>query len=231
MGLFWRRRPEDSAPAPDPAPNPELLAHARTVIATGFVERMDAVETVRDHFGLDETDGRPEVAVDRAWRDRSDEQRTWREPGDHDRLAAAFTDLAHQGVVARMNFTCCQTCGTDEIDDERTPDPAGGRYPWREWAYTFFHQQDAERLADEPAVLFLSFSAFRASPHLDPALVQAARAGDADARRRVRVETDREVGTLVATAIRAHGLTVDWGGDPDQRLRVPITGWRRPLPS
>lgn len=80
-------------------------------------------------------------------------------------------------------------------------------------------------------MLFLSYSAFRASPRLDPALLQAARDGDDDARRRVRVATDTEVGEIVATALRDHGLTVEWDGDPDERLRVLVTNWRKPLPS
>jgi hypothetical protein len=34
----------------------------------------------------------------------------------------------------------------------------------------------------------------------------------------------------VATALREHGLTVDWDGDPDERIKVPITDWRKYLP-
>jgi len=35
------------------------------------------------------------------------------------------------------------------------------------------------------------------------------------------------VGTIVAAALREHGPTVDWDGDPDERIEVQITGWRR----
>lgn len=226
MGLFTRRRPAE------PPIEPEFFAHARRVIGPGFVTRADAVEAVRDHFGLDDTDRRAESAVAQAWREQSVRQRNWDGPGDHDRLTAAFDRLGRRGVLARMNFACCQNCGTDEIDDERTPldDAAAGSYPWREWAYTFFHQQDAERLGDGPGVLFLSYSAFRASRDLDPAVVQAAREGDPEARRRVRVETDRQVGGIVTAELRAQGLAVQWDGDPGERIRVMITEWRRPLP-
>ena len=228
MGLFSRRRPETSA-AP---PHPELVDHASTLLVPGFVDRIDAVEMVRDHF--DREDGDPDVenAVTQAWQRRRSEQRNWRGPSDYDRMVAAFADLTGQGVLARMNFTCCQNCGTSEIDDERTPlvGAAPGQYAWREWAYAFFHQQDAARLAEEPTVLHLSYSAFRAAPHLDPVLVRAARDGDADAARRVRIETDGAVGTMVAAALREQGLTVDWDGNPDARLAVSITDWRKPLP-
>lgn len=231
MGIFSRRGPVDP-PVPPDKPDPELVAYARTLIRPGFVGRTDAVDAVRDHFEIDDDDRRPETAVEAAWREREAEQHTWREPGDYDRMAAAFARIQQQGVLARMNFACCQTCGTEEIDDERTSrkGTAPGEYPWKEWAYTFFHQQDAERLADDRAVLYLSYSAFRAAPQLDPALVQAARAGAAGAREQVRIETDRAVGAIVAAALREHGLTVDWDGDPDRRIKVHITDWRKYLP-
>lgn len=41
--------------------------------------------------------------------------------------------------MARQNFTCCQTCGLAEIDDEIEVVRAEGR-PVR--GYAFFHQQD-----------------------------------------------------------------------------------------
>lgn len=229
MGIFSRRRPAELA---QPPPDPVLVDFARTLIRPGFVTRTEAAQAVRDHFEIDDDDRRPEAAVESAWRKREAEQHTWREIGDYDRMAATFARIRQQSLLARMNFTCCQTCGTREIDDERTPlrGAAPGEYPWKEWGYTFFHQQDAERLVDEPAVLYLSYSAFRAAPHLDPALVQAARDGDDAARRQVRMETDRAVGTIVATALREHDLDVDWDGDPDERIRVHITGWRKPLP-
>lgn len=209
-----------------------MVEYARTLLRPGFVDRIDGVEMVRDHFDRADGDPRVESSVDLAWRERQDAQRAWRDPSDYDRLAAAFDRLADRGVVARMNFTCCQNCGTTEIDDERTPLAGAepGQYAWREWAYTFFHQQDAERLVDEPTVLPLSYSAFRAAPQLDPALVRAARDGDAEAARRVRIETDGTVGTIVADALREQGLTVDWDGNPDARLAVLITDWRKPLP-
>lgn len=234
MGIFSRRRPAGPEVPDGPAPtvDPELVQYARRVILPGFVGRLDAVVAVRDRFQIAADDGRPEAAVEAAWLARQAEQRKWREPGDYDRLAAAFARIRQQGLVARMSFTCCQTCGTDEIDDERTPRKraAPGEYPWKEWAYTFFHRPDAERLADEPTVLYLSYGAFRAAPQLDPALVRAARDGDADAERQVRVETGRAVGTIVVNALREHGLAVDWDGDPDERIQVRITQWRKYLP-
>ncbi|MDI9902924.1 hypothetical protein QM716_24015 [Rhodococcus sp. IEGM 1409] len=92
-------------------------------------------------------------------------------------------------------------CGTTEIDDERTPsEPDENGYPFAQWAYTFFHMQDAERLGDETA------------------------------KAHVIAQTDQTVGRQVADALRAQGLSVDWNGDNNQRIRVTDVRWRKPLP-
>ena len=137
----------------------ELVDIAQKTVIPGFVTRSDAVERVREALELDETDPRSERVVELAWSRRTAQQSTWEGRSDHDRLAAAFRRLEARGFVTRMNFTCCNRCGTDEIDDERTALDTAAEYPYRETMYTFFHQQDAERLVDEPAALFLTYSA------------------------------------------------------------------------
>lgn len=220
--------PEGAAPVGDE----QLLADAREVIRSGFLDRDDLAGWVAGGHDLAEDDPRALRAAAQAWDERLAEQAGWVGESDYDRLAAAFADLEESGVVARMNFTCCNTCGTTEIDDERTPDPdaAEGAYPFREWAYTFFHSQDAERLADGPADLFLTYSSFRPAADVAPDLMARARAGDQDAREQVVRHTDATVGRIVVDALTAHGLTPDWSGDPTRRIAVPITDWRKPLP-
>lgn len=63
-------------------------------------------------------------------------ERDWPAVTDCDRLDAAFAALEADGVVARQNFTCCQTCGHAEMQNAgRSREVLG---------YTFFHQQDTE---------------------------------------------------------------------------------------
>jgi hypothetical protein len=223
MGIFdlFRRRPEtpEQGPATSPTADLDALAEsARQAVLPGFLSRVEAIERVRDEFELVDDDPAAEDAVDRVWRARLEEERTWA-AGDS------------EGVVARMDFTCCNSCGTTEIDDERTalPEPGEG-YRYREERYVFFHQQDSDRLVDEPAQLMLTYSAWRAARDTDPELLSAARAGDRDAETRIREETDRKVGEIVAAALAEEGLTVSWNGDPAQRLAVEISHWRKPLP-
>ena len=77
------------------------------------------------------------------------EQETWPDLLDVDRLLRAFRDLETAGIVARANFTCCQTCGTAEIGGE-VPEGSAVR------GYTFCHQQDVQA-AVEGHGLYLSY--------------------------------------------------------------------------
>ncbi|NEA36540.1 hypothetical protein [Streptomyces sp. SID13031] len=139
------------------------------------------------------------------WQARLTEQQTWTGPTDADKVAAAFAELDAAGVIARMNFTCCQTCGVAEIDDERPTDrPSSG--------YVFFHQQDSERLADNGAHLYLAYGA------LDPIRGQVA-------------DQDTEIGRQIEHALRAQDLPVTWTGSSDQRIAIGPLTWHRRLPA
>lgn len=211
-----RRRPRARGPVPaGPAAAPvaaadlpdDVVASVTAGVRGGFRTREEVLEAAEDRAseaGLD----RAAVAayVDRVWRARLDEQRTWPATTDADRLDAAFAELDADGVVARMDFTCCQTCGVTEIDDEVRPGqrPAG---------YVFFHQQDSERLDGDDAALLLSYGAFGAS---DAASYETAAL---------------DVGHRVRAALERAGLTVAWSGSTSERIRVTGLDWRRRLPA
>lgn len=66
---------------------------------------------------------------------------------DRIKLRKAFALMRADGLVARMNFACCQTCGIAELSDvTRFPRPLG---------YAFYHKQDAEALPGGP--LYIAF--------------------------------------------------------------------------
>ncbi|MGC5256354.1 DUF6891 domain-containing protein [Gordonia sp. DT218] len=169
--------------------------------------------------------------VRRLWDDRAQAQRQWTDNGDYARLRAAFDDLDSEGVLARMNFSCCSRCATQEIDGERTPDPdRDDWYKFREWAYVFFHEQDAERLADDDAVLYLGYSAFRPHPTLPESLLDAMSAGDADAEHVAYERTETLLAEQIVGTLRRHGLDVAWSGSRHDRIGVNVKEWRKPLP-
>ena len=210
----------------------EVLTRAREVIASGFTPRDEAVARVSLAFTDEEVPppGSPIASiVGEAWEARRSEQSRWTDEGDYTRLAAAFNNLAEWGMVARMNFTCCQSCGNAEIADERTPVSTGGYGGYLEWGYTYFHEQDTDGLT-AGANLFLAYGAFAPIAGLDPALLARADAGDPAARTQVMGASLSRAGTVVADCLRHAGFDVTWDGTTGQRIAVTITDWRKRLP-
>ncbi|MFI5931927.1 DUF6891 domain-containing protein [Actinoplanes sp. NPDC051494] len=127
-------------------------------------------------------------------------QQEWPARTDSDRLTDAFNALDLAGIVAREDFACCQSCGTNEIGAE-----AGKETVAR--GYVFYHMQDAERAA-QGGTLWLAYGSFDAQ------------ADDAQA-------DDAQIGEEIAAALRAEGLEVDWTGDAGQRLHVRLRWAKR----
>lgn len=123
----------------------------------------------------------------------------WPPITDCDRLDAAFAALEASGIIARQNFTCCMTCGSNEIWEEvqATIDaglPAHG--------YAFYHAQDADS-AVEGCGLYLAYGA----------------CGDGEAAALV-------VGHEIVRQLEAQGLAPEWNGSWEQRIRLPLD-WKR----
>ncbi|ADB30517.1 hypothetical protein Kfla_1416 [Kribbella flavida DSM 17836] len=198
--------------AAEPAADAQAVADLREQIELwvrpGFLDREEVAEYARQFRDDDEMqvgDGQVEQLVDEVWQARLAEQQTWPDRTDADKVEAAFDELDENGIVARMNFTCCQTCGVAEIDDERPADrPSTG--------YVFFHQQDSERLTDDPAYLFLAFGT------LDPEPGRVA-------------EQDEAVGRRIQQTLTDQGLPVEWNGSSTQRISVGPLTWQRRLPA
>jgi hypothetical protein len=128
-------------------------------------------------------------------------QSSWVGPTDCDRLDQAFAELEGHGIVARQNFTCCQTCGHAEIWDEIAA--ASGERPVE--GYTFYHMQDTES-ACWGGHLYLAYGATAEEPE---ALVNVAR--------------------RIVRALERAGLTAEWDGNTSRRIGVRLT-WRRRRP-
>lgn len=150
---------EAKNPAPPTDPT-KIRNETRELVTSGFCDLAEAKRYFLEGHDLSE----PEIAevtnhVDAEWRAVLGEQADWADEGDYPRLAGVFASLEVGGIVARMNFSCCQTCGHNEIEDERTTG--------RERGYVFFTQQDAEFLTPGEN-LYLAFEGFG---HHDPASI------------------------------------------------------------
>jgi hypothetical protein len=131
------------------------------------------------------------------------EQATWPAVTDCDRLDAAFVELERSGIVARQNFTCCQTCGHYEIGDEITAAREAGR---EVRGYTFYHMQDTES-AVEGGGLCLAYGALEPG---DGALVA--------------------VGREIVKVLCRHDLKPEWDGSGAKRIFVSLDWKRRRAP-
>jgi len=147
----------------------------------------DALELLEGEVDRDAVDAAARAAF-AAYRE---EQRGWNgDLLDSERLLAAFRDLDLDGVVARADFTCCQSCGMNEIAGLAVPYARG---------YVFCHRQDVDAAARGEG-LFLSYGAFGADD--DPAEI-GARVMDALHARGLTAEWDG------ATTSRIH-LPLTW---------------------
>ena len=197
-------RTDDDAGTPTEAP--ELAEnYARTLVHAGMTSLDDVVEQVLDYVA-DEHPITPAVAravVERVWRERAAEQEAWPASTDVDRLFAVFDALDRDGIVARADFTCCQTCGHAEIGDEAGDDARG---------YVFFHRQDTESAVAGGGV-WLAYGSFG-----EPAAGQGPAAAD------------EAVAREVVAALTASGLPVEWDGSARTRIKVGPMAWRKRLP-
>jgi hypothetical protein len=124
----------------------ELHDFIRVQVAAGFapVEEIidEAVEVFADvtgdHVALV---GAARAVAEQALAGHRSHQADWPTTTDCDRLDAAFTDLGRAGILARQHFSCCGTCGADEIREELDQAEKAGQ-PAR--GFTFFHIQDTE---------------------------------------------------------------------------------------
>ena len=132
---------------------------------------------------------------------RVEEQTMWPEETDCDRLDRVFTTLESMGVVARQDFTCCQTCGHSEIWDEMKEASKSREVI----GYTFYHHQDLERMADSGSC-YLAFGACE----------------DND-------ELKKKVAELICQALKEEGFKVDWEGSLDKRILIRDVDWKKRL--
>jgi hypothetical protein len=195
--------------APPPPDRHAALEEARTALATSIRSGFDtleeaiesALEIITEGHELPDGDELAEqvraMAVSEVERLRA-EQATWPATTDNDRLERAFAALEAGGIVARENFTCCQSCGHAEIGDELDAARERGTAVR---GYAFFHQQDTERAVEGGGIL----------------LAYGAVVEDVDS---------AAIGREIAEALRATGLTVNWSGEVSKRIGVPME-WRK----
>ncbi len=159
-----------------------------------------AAEYVSDEAEAEDVIPYAQRCLEEAIAQHDAQQQAWAATTDCDRLDTAFAALDAAGVVARQNFTCCQTCGVAEM---KTEVAGRARHLPSARGYTFYHQQDTEGAVDGGG-LFLTYGAT---------------GGPAEA--------SVQIGHEVVAALRAAGLDPVWDGTVRKRIRVPLEWQRR----
>jgi len=213
-------------------PHEELATFIREQLVSGFRSYDDLRESVLFRVE-DDTDIPADEAIallESMWDQRLAEQQTWTDTGDFGRLERLFAQLESGGILGRMCFTCCNNCAFYEIDYERTPsDDANDPYPYREWAFVYFHDQDAAGLGEPDPILFLAYSAWTLHPQLPNDLITAASRGDEAARGEAVAQSEVLLGHQIVAAAANCGLTPEWSGSRHERIALRIRDWRKPL--
>ncbi|MDR2281267.1 MAG: hypothetical protein LBE07_10490 [Gordonia sp. (in: high G+C Gram-positive bacteria)] len=149
---------------------------------------------------------------------RRKQQASW---GDvpKSRLTEAFDELATIGVVAREDFTCCGTCGSAEIFDERDDS--------REWrGYVFYHSQDTDGIFDNRQT-YLGYGAFLPAYFAEEQWVALSDTQkDAEYERIVR-----ELMSEVRAVLERHDIVVEWSGDLAVRIRLDNVDYVAMMPA
>jgi hypothetical protein len=187
-----------------------LRATARDQLWAGFSTRRE-VETAIVELAEDEQiipAARAREITDEEWAARLAElaEPTDREPTDDQRVATAFAGLRRAGVIATMNLGFDQGEAVDESKKLAfaAPDVRG---------FAYFHQQDAARLCEHNATLYVGYGPIGTFGTSDE--YQAA---------------NLLIAHLTRDALEDEGLTVEWDGSTASRLAVVDLDWRRPLP-
>jgi hypothetical protein len=183
-------------------PSNDAIDYVRRKVAAGFHEsREDLEEAIDGAFYDDEasaTAAYEALPAELAARERA--MKDWPAVTDCDKLDAAFARLEASGIIARQDFTCCNTCGHYEIRDLLRDATKADRDVR---GYVFFHMQDTDRVvAGEPLALRYG------SPDRDE-------------------QSDLVVGRAIADALRAEGIETSWDEDPTRVITVPSLRWQR----
>ncbi|GAB5494444.1 MAG: hypothetical protein Phog2KO_46590 [Phototrophicaceae bacterium] len=137
--------------------------------------------------------------TDSALKAHFDEQKEWRFITDCDRLDEAFAELDRHGIVARQDFTCCQTCGHSEIN---LPIEETMQYRNVE-GYVFFHWQDTES-AVRSEYLYLAYGSVSG-----------------------KESESKVIASKVVDALERAGLHADWNGSINSRICIHDIKWQR----
>jgi hypothetical protein len=115
-----------------------------------------------------------------------------------DRIRITFEYLRKKGLLARMNFLCCQNCAGYAMTEIAVKMVDKGK---KVLGSVYWHNQDEEQFQKD-GTLYLAYGNLESTKNGTIGLSTV------------------EVGYMVYAELRKQGLIVAWDGDPDQRMMV-----------
>jgi hypothetical protein len=181
----------------------ELRDVIQVDVKAGFCNRQEVIDSGIDFllgdYDVDWIEEHATKITDELLAQHYVEQQSWIAETDCDRLSEAFAELERSGIVARHNFTCCQTCGHSEISYEvEAAEEAGNRVR----GYVFYHMQDTES-AVRRGYLYLAYGALSGKEN----------------------ESESVAREIVETLMR-NGLEPDWNGSIRTRICIRDIKWQ-----
>jgi hypothetical protein len=211
------RLPESFGLAPET--EQEVRDEAWSMVTRGEADPDEFVEWATDEEILDTP--LDEATAEKIWElvlsTRRAQQDSW---GEEPRtaLTAAFDELDELGVVARQNFSCCGTCASGEIWDER---PEGR--PSR--GYVYFHSQDTDQLLESNDT-YIGYGAF------PDAYISEADWNALDEKSRDAFYEKTVTGLMedvVFPVFERHGIGVSWNRRLDTRILLENVEYYQPV--
>lgn len=138
--------------------------------------------------------------------------------GYRSRTQAAFDELNANGVIARADFTCCGTCASAEIGDERDNS--------RHWSgFIYFHNQDTERLIEDGST-YIGYGAFAPEDFDEDAHNQLS----GQAKRDLYFDdVVRMLDEIVFPILRRHDIEPEWNRKLGTRILLTNADWYAPI--
>lgn len=118
-------------------------------------------------------------------------------PLRREKVKLAFQELSKQGLIAKMNFSCCNTCGNYEITTSHVNNPKLRNKK----GYVFYHRQSHNSFK-ESGNCYLNYGAFYS--------------GDDS----FESTKTKEIGELIFQALKNQDLPVIWDKDPNNKILV-----------
>jgi len=132
-----------------------------------------------------------------------DEKYAWIRPTDPERLAQAFNELCAEKIIALHKAGYTTSDGEEDVVAVEWKLRDKGV---QSEGYCFYHEQDLERAIDPDSKKLLI--AFQKIDNSDEAVT-------------------RQIGQRVADKLRAHGFTVNWDGNPSQKIEIENINWNK----